>query len=273
MNLKKFEDHKEKLIEGFKKGSTLKEMSKEYNLGRNGISKYLKSLGYSISDRRKAVPHNPFVDLDNQNVQYWLGFLAADGTLSEEDKIALQLARKDRELLTKYVNFLGGGPKIHDVVWNTSNKKYYGNSVSFRNKDVFKFLTSLGITSNKTFILNPKLNLTSHFMRGYIDGDGTYELKSIEDRIIGRIRISTASNKMTAKIINYYLDNDLYFRYYRDNSRKSFHEVVVSKKSDVLKFLDILYLNADTYLERKYQNAVQIRNSLNNNTLNSGNQR
>lgn len=45
---------------------------------------------------------------------------------------------------------------------------------------------------------------------------------------------------------------------------------VSSKKDNILRFFDLLYQDADIFLERKYRKAVQIRNSLENNALNSG---
>lgn len=268
MNL---EDKKENLIKDFQKGLLLKEFEEKYGINSKLVSKYLSSLGYNFRKRRQKVFWNPFEDINNSEVQYWLGWLASDGSI-HKDRISLQLSRKDIDVLYNFKTFLKEAVSIRTFTWSISNKEFPACSISFRNKEIVSFLETLGLTSNKTFNLNPKFEITPSFLRGFIEGDGTLELKKIEDRNIGRVRISTASKYMASKIINFYLLNNLYFRYYSNKSRIKFHEIVVSKREDVLKLLDMLYNNANTFMERKYCNAVQIRDSLNNYTLNSGNQ-
>jgi hypothetical protein len=262
---------KDDLIIDFNNGMLLKDISKKYNLHTTTIRKYLKENNLSARYRSRQINYNPFEDLTNQDVMYWLGFIAADGSLSE-NKISIQLARKDVGHLVKFNCFLDNKLTIKEIDWKLNGNLFKGSSVYFRNTEVANYLENIGIGKNKTFVLNPKIKIDRHFIRGYFDGDGSYQLVTVNNTLTGRIRIATASNMMASKIINFYLENDLYFRYYRNKARARLHEIVVSRKSDVLRLLDIFYTDANTFLDRKYYNAVQIRNSLNNYTLNSGNQ-
>jgi len=275
LKLKELREFTNDVLLDFNDGLLKKDMAKKHNTSIDIISKLITENDLSFAKRRQMVDWNPFENLSDPNVMYWLGILASDGAIFE-DRVTLQLAEVDRELVIKYHKFLKEKPTLRQVVWKVGGKNFNGYMVSFRNKDVVEFLDKLGITTRKSNTISMSFPVNSHFLRGLIDGDGTLEIRNIENRLFSRIRFATASTEMALSVMKFYLDNDLYLRYYKDSGahRKSaIHEIVVSRSSDVLKLLDMLYNDADTYMERKYQKAVQIRNVLDNNTLNSGNQR
>lgn len=197
---------------------------------------------------RRKVNHNPFEDLNNSNVQYWLGFLAADGAIFE-GRVTLGLQEKDEKHIDKFITFISDNLTKRKVI---KDNKYILYTTSFRSRSVVEFLYDLGITSNKSKTLNYK-HFTNDFLRGVIDGDGYIRKNHREVSII------TASEVFAKQIQCFIIEN------YKINStiytkRDKYFTVGVYGRRQVEMFLNELYNNADTYLERKYLNAMLYRN-------------
>jgi hypothetical protein len=80
------------------------------------------------------VKDNPFKNLNDPNVQYWLGWLATDGYISHsENRITLSLSIKDIDVIEKFRDFVSPNLKIHHSI---HHDKYEMVFVSFRNKEI-----------------------------------------------------------------------------------------------------------------------------------------
>lgn len=99
---------------------------------------------------------------------YWLGFLLADGNVSE-NTITLNLKTGDTEHLEKFRTFMGGNQTI------SVKKDIRMSGYAFGSIKVAKDLAGWGIVPNKSLIAKPHKDLINnrHFWRGMIDGDGT----------------------------------------------------------------------------------------------------
>lgn len=53
---------------------------------------------------KKLINYNPFENLENKEVQYWLGWLASDGCITG-NRIIISLQRQDRDVLEKFCSF------------------------------------------------------------------------------------------------------------------------------------------------------------------------
>jgi hypothetical protein len=203
---------------------------------------------------RRLVTENVFSDLSREDVQYWLGWLASDGCV-HKNRISLSLAEKDRDVLEKFRDFLGN-PKIN-IRETIHHKKFKQLSISFRNAEIAEFLKSLGITENKTFTLETLFPLSFPYMRGYIEGDGYIDPK--QDRIClvsaSLVHIEQISAFLTKNLIEF-------SRHTKIQGEKNIHYLEINKQSSVLNLICLLYFNACTFMNRKYNNACQIRNSL-----------
>ncbi len=102
----------------------------------------------------------------SRNMAYILGYIAADGCISNKNLI---LSSKDKELLEKINRELDSEIKIK------KRGKYY--NLSFTSIRLLNELKRLGISERKTFTLKP-LNIPkkfrSDFIRGFFDGDGCF---------------------------------------------------------------------------------------------------
>ena len=75
--------------------------------------------------RKNKIWDNPFENLEDQDVQYWLGWLATDGYVGTtiEKRCALQLQEKDIDVIEKFNKFLGGNLTISSVCTTKSMHK------------------------------------------------------------------------------------------------------------------------------------------------------
>lgn len=116
-----------------------------------------------------------FEKIDTERRAYWLGFLYADGCVSEvtenSKSIVLQLHPKDRYILEELLKDIKSDRPIY------VNKRGYV-SISIGSVKMANDLIKLGCIPKKSLVLKfpaenivPK-DLMRHFIRGYMDGDG-----------------------------------------------------------------------------------------------------
>lgn len=111
-----------------------------------------------------------FEIIDSIEKAWILGFLYADGCVSG-NRLSVQLAEKDLEIIQKIKNILGFQGKLYK---STSNGKPQV-SLMLTSTKMTNDLRSIGCSERKTHTLKfPSLDeyLIPHFVRGYFDGDG-----------------------------------------------------------------------------------------------------
>lgn len=210
-------------------------------------------------DNLRSVQHNPFQNLDDEEVQYWLGMLATDGCVFK-NTIALSLSYEDLKHLEKYKLFLNSNLKIS----TSKDKRFKNSSIScftFSNYDVVLFLNSIGITEKKTFSLKLNIPITWNILRGIIDGDGCYYKGFSKKTKINhcRVSISTASENFANQISDFYTLNNIKHQIYFVKKR-NFYSINVNNFINCKKLIYNLYNNANIYLNRKYFKAQLISN-------------
>lgn len=123
----------------------------------------------SLIHRKHNLDETFFEKINNEEKTYWLGFLSGDGTITDENKIRLRLAIKDKLHLKKFkeaVKWTGKDyfPKRQDAL-----------EVHFRSLKMVTDLVCHPITQNKTFTVkfpNLSKSLEKHFIRGKFYADG-----------------------------------------------------------------------------------------------------
>jgi hypothetical protein len=153
----------------------------------------IQTRGLSESHRRYACRHDFFRDVRTEAQAYWLGFLAADGSVSHR-YVSIGLAAKDRDHLVRFLDSIGSAHKIEDKVyrlhWKGAEKEYPSCRVSIASPEMVNDLASYGIVPRKCQSVPwPTLpdDLLPHYLRGYFDGDGCFSIKrsQILFRMIG----------------------------------------------------------------------------------------
>ena len=109
----------------------------------------------------------------------------------------------------------------------------------------------MGCVPNKTelgwFDVNFIRGYEKDFLRGYLDGDGYIEKNYKKYRIVYTVK----SNNLTNILVELLLDYGP-----RIDNCKTFNRVIVETKEAFYSLLSDLYLNADTYLLRKYYTCM-----------------
>jgi hypothetical protein len=118
-----------------------------------------------------------FNTIDNDEKAYWLGFLAADGTVyisGRQHTVRLDLQPRDLHWLTRFRDTIAPGAKITQH----GDRSY---SVSIGSQEMVYDLVSLGITPRKSNTLEwpciPEPSVIP-FLLGYFDGDGSFTPRS-----------------------------------------------------------------------------------------------
>jgi len=123
---------------------------------------------------------NIFESIDTLEKAYWLGMLFTDGCL-KGNNIQLILGVKDKDLLIKFVKFLGDSP---DKIKTYGPYKTSGVQVHYRqaNKKMSQDLRKWGLIERKSRIIRlPNLDgdILKAFLMGCFDGDGCQQTTNI----------------------------------------------------------------------------------------------
>ena len=220
---------------------------KELGIERNYLSKLIKKNKIEVikTPTKHAIDENVFENIDSEEKAYWLGFLYADGYVSggKERKIELSLQLSDATHLEKFKKFL----KYEGDVKTDS----YRCRLYFRNEKITNDLVKLGCTPRKSLTLkfpNEKQvprEYIFHFIRGYIDGDGSL-MCSEHHKGISVIGTQNFLNEMCEHL----------------NIKKQIHKIKsksnkiyiyeTGRKSTIYKLCTLLYSDSNIYLDRKY---------------------
>lgn len=173
-------DQRVLLVARYLNGEPSPTLSHEFGVSIPTVLKYVRMSGNSVRtiSQAKRVYHCDdafFERIDTQEKAYWLGFIAADGSVSDDRQaFDLALSSQDRDHLSRLLAAIDGNYPIHDLM----NDGFPRSAVQICSEPFVRNLNKHGIISNKTYRLTfPELDptLTRHYLRGYVDGDGSFQ--------------------------------------------------------------------------------------------------
>ncbi len=170
-----FELSKEDFLSMREDGFTFKEIGEFYNLTERQINYRTKKWGLDYSKAKKV--DNLFFSSGTKAAYYWAGFIAADGYIEEDrNRLGIGLQVDDWNHLEKFKQCVKSD---HDICLFMKNAAC---RIRFNSEQIIKDLRSIfNITGTKTFTYSMPIieeeYLLLEFLRGYIDGDGHYEVK------------------------------------------------------------------------------------------------
>ncbi|WP_336046155.1 homing endonuclease associated repeat-containing protein [Solibacillus ferritrahens] len=219
------------------------------------IIKKANKLGLKLRRGNVLVKSRFFEELTSESA-YIAGFIAADGYINEKQYfLEITLSIKDQDHLEKIADQLG-----EDIAVKT-NKVETSVRLKIVNHKIVDDLVKMNIVQCKTFTLKyfdemPE-NLHSHFIRGYLDGDGSIMPKRQNGRILflGNQHFLEAVREVLSKYCNVKL-NKLY-------PKGNIYELRYHGKS-ALKVLDWLYYMSELHLERKFIKYKELKLNIEN---------
>lgn len=210
------------------------------------IDRIFKMCGYKAKNSRGGekytINKDYFKIIDTEQKAYWLGYLWADGCVTKYSVIMeLQVRDKDHlELFLKEI-YKDNHPEL---------KEKDGCVVaSISCMEIVNDLKSLGYGTkdNRVNVPNIPSELYRHFIRGYYDGDGDFNLKDKYFRIAGRsIFLDNLS-----KIFPLAMSN---FKFEVHKNNKSARLIFRASTRNFI--ANLFYLDSTIFLTRKRDNVA-----------------
>lgn len=234
----------EQAIELRKQGYTTQYIADVLNVGRSTVERKLKAAG--ISTKRVTIKFNAnyFDVIDDEFKAYWLGFIFADGYVSDNGKFELTLKADDINHLYKFKDALNSDHKI------SYKSKQNANRLCICNNHFVNMLIDKGCIPKKSLKLKfpnyLEAELIRHFIRGYFDGDGCIYKNS------KKFSISIVGTKDFLEAINFILNTDAKI-YKKGNAYQIYFYGDTAKG-----ILSYMYNEANIYLDRKFEKSIAV---------------
>lgn len=218
------------------------------------IQKRASHLG--VASKRRKYNLEFFDKIDTPAKAYWLGFIYADGSVTDRT-VSIEIHQDDEYILQEFINLYDKTLKIsrreRDITFNGYSYHTRTSTVRLYNMSVSQQLINLNIVPNKTY-KKPFSKCNEyfwHFLRGFLDGDGYISIDKDGYPMIG----FTNPNKDFLQ----YLSEEIFKRIgYKINVSKVQewkYTLRYGGKQGYRKILDNIYnlSDYDVKLERKYE--------------------
>lgn len=240
------------------------ECASKYNIGATTLTRYLKKEGIDTSYDTRKYSYNErfFQTIDTEQKAYWLGFIAADGSIINNGsvlQITLQLS--DKEHLERFIKDIDGDSEmVKERSQKANGKEYPAARVNVCSKILCNDLFNKGITPRKGFVLDfPDLNkeMLKHYLRGYFDGDGSISTNGKYRKGDPKYAINIiATEKFLEEFIVHMFDYGITrVKLQSKGPMKVWNKCGINQ---ILSVFHYLYDNSNVYLERKYQYFISI---------------
>lgn len=243
---------------------TSRELGIIFDRNQTTIIDALKRRGYhfrkaSEVKRKYPVDKHYFNNINTPEKAYVLGLLYADGSNNEQKGlVTIVLKENDHNILQK----------ISDLIQPLKPVKFFEGKTNichlqFACKEISQDLAKWGCVQNKTFkITFPdwlEESYYSHFMRGYIDGDGhiSKAVKNMTVNFAGTNDFCLFTREYIQSKLNLHVGHQEVFK---ERLHSTHINILRGKKSII--FLDWLYKDATIFLDRKYQRYIDFKNHL-----------
>ena len=251
----------QKAIEDYNNGLNFFQIRKKYGIHQEYLEKTLKNISESNDEnyKKRYKRHwnrNAFSEIKNTKDAYFLGFLLADGCVTDNNSLCLKVHERDRDIIEKFSNYMGLSlnhirEEIHTITHNKICK------VSFSGKQLSENLKQYHIVPRKSRKELPYLelphHLIKHYIRGIIDGDGFISKRELP-------KIGLCGSK---EVLNFVLD------FLTKELDLTFQKTFIGVRYDPLydlhrlefcgnnakKVMTYLYKNSKIHLNRKYNLA------------------
>lgn len=199
--------------------------------------------------------------INNEEKAYWLGFLGANANIEDEGCISLKLGIQDLNHLQAFKDTISS---MHPLkLYETKGNTYC--SLSVYSKQTCADLRKIGIVPRKTFVLQFPLeiigsDLSRHFLRGYVDGDGGFYLTKTNRKSPNHL-FSLTFNEIFLQQCQTFLCNNLGLNQTKIGRRNKDSPIGTLRycgRKQVKKIAEWLYNDASIYLARKRNKILSL---------------
>lgn len=257
------EENIQKMIDMYESGIPLHKIGEELHFSAETVREKLIERGIHIKtqsecNRKYSINEHYFDEIDTANKAYLLGLLYADGCRAKDSNgILIALQERDCGILEKFKKELETEQPLYfrDYTEDQSRQNQY--VLCIHNKRIAESLYKYGVIPNKEFQVEYpdflEKELVSHFIRGYVDGDGSISHNPKEKRM------SMTGTSMLLEGIKNYIETELgvhctiYIPHRKKNKQNVTRTLSIAGGLQVKKVLDHIYKDAELYIERKHQ--------------------
>lgn len=250
----------EQIINTIKECTSIREAAKKLGIHHSSLNKRMHKLNIHIENKRDhrvyKVNDKIFSSLSEETA-YWLGFIAADGSIVD-NTLRFIINKRDEETLHKFLKFCDSNYKVHyHTAHYTDNDgiKHNFDAVNLKitSEKIVKDLAKYGIVQNKKNLDIPFIEYIPKqyridFIIGFFDGDGSVNTKGYT------ITIATNHNNLTGILIEL---SDLGINFSISN-RDKIDVIYIRDKKSYMIFKNV-------YLNRKYQTMLRKYNKFKEN--------
>lgn len=259
----------EEIISRYQSGETLSEISKDCNCSEWMIKKHLLDSGERLNRtgprRRLALDESFFEKIDSEEKAYWLGFILADGSIIKTGSgnlvLSIGLKSSDDRHLEKLLRSMQSGALIK---YHTRKNGKSLACVTISSTKICNDLINLGCIRRKSWghpIPNISKDLIRHFIRGFVDGDGSIYKDKKTGKLWGFGIVATLP--MLNFIESFFEQNGIKkTKLLRCKNSKCAYRLSSGGNRKNLKILDLLYADASVFLDRKMELYNQLKAQL-----------
>lgn len=249
------EGDQHKMVSAYLAGASQKDAARSVGWSAGACQKAMARLGVasrnrSDSLRRYKVNHDYFATIDCEEKAYWLGFLAADGSIDEaRNLVQLELAAVDMAHVEAFVRAVeASGP----VAYSRKRQSY---KARVRSPRMVGDLAKCGVVPRKSLTLAPwkgPSRLMRHYLRGLFDGDG-----SICHTAQGRWYVAMVGSRAAVCAFAEYVAKETGVKS-RVTAHRRIWRVDYRGLASAQAVAALLYNDASTYLLRKHTLAQEL---------------
>jgi intein-encoded DNA endonuclease-like protein len=252
-------EQEQEIVGLYQQGNSSEKIASHYGLNGQTVLNILERQHINRRERNSlprlySLNTHAFDAIDTEEAAYWLGFIAADGSIKSEGVLRIGLAECDKGHLLKCTAWISPDRPIYEMVNNHGKPTVH---IEIGSTHLCNVLATYGITPRKTYTLKhlPGLapDMMRHFLRGYFDGDGYINTTRY------MIGIGSFNKEFVEEIQDFLIQETgvkpvvlIHSGTWRYNK---------SGKREIIKILSFLYNNARVYLDRKYELAQNILKS------------
>ena len=225
---------------------------------------------YTNHTSKRRIRHDFFETIETELQAYLLGFYTADGSIDEKRKtLRIHLSNKDIELVYMFKDYISPDARLYSIekgkVNNIIREKAIidngSTGVDITSTKLVQDLVNLGIGYRKTYkdwkFPNMSKNLLNHFIRGFIDGDGSIsgyiaKEKNKKDRFRIQLQVDAKQESVIDSLISYFKNhsikvNKTYLK------RDDMFRLGTSSRKEMINIYNLIYKDCNFSLSRKFE--------------------
>ncbi len=196
-----------------------------------------------------------FFEIWTEKMSYILGFISADGCITDRNEFIIGIHENDIEILEYIKKSMDLENPIHYRAYN--NRKMV--EIRFISSKICDDLKILNITPRKTYTLRtpPFIpdNMITHYIRGIFDGDGSISLSNRHSQLTAEASIVSASEIFILQIHRLLLSKKVYCNISEHRSNQEGHVILYRLRfggKNVATLGEFMYKDCEFYLQRKF---------------------